>query len=138
LSYSAVQPLELHYSTIANFFCSSWFLQVQIYGVLDFLAKFSLHITYVILNVNTLTSKIAMGIYKLTHFTLYECGTKPESWRTLNQKQTNYHNVVKQKNYRSPLLRIICSCFLYLHCEKVNINHLLLHKIQLISSHLYV
>ena len=53
----------------------------------------------------------------------------------INQKQMNYHNVVKkQTNYRSPLLRIICSCFFYLHCEKVNINHLLLHKIQLISS----
>ena len=54
LSYSAILPLELHYSTIANFFAIVGFYKSNVWGVLGFYAKFFLHMAYAIPNVNAL------------------------------------------------------------------------------------
>ena len=41
------------------FFYNSWFLQVRMYGgVLDFYTNFSLHMAYVILNMNALLERV--------------------------------------------------------------------------------
>ena len=57
MTCSAILPLELHYSTIANFFAIIGFYKFRYVGGrggLGFYAKFSLHMAYAILNMNAL------------------------------------------------------------------------------------
>ena len=59
LSYSAILPLELHCSTIAKFFAIVGFYKSGCVGVWSFYNKFSLHMTYFILNVNALRPRLS-------------------------------------------------------------------------------